>query len=487
MASRVETAASPQRQGEAKRSTKGCLTCRDRRVKCNEEHPVCGHCTRLKLKCEWRGKHVPLKERRALGAKRRPPRCLAPHQEFGVAGEMLATQPFYGTHLWLPSSDFDQNAVHCPTSNTFNVQLLNVADGHYERGRSLLAKLLEGAEPDPLVVVASFWFLYLHQRRWHSERRACYAELSAWMSQYLNRRQLHLELLVSREEDTHGGGNGLTLLPNTRAILARLTIWLFWADTQASLVGGGQMARLLAHTLSPHGMLSLHEISRGALQLYWGTNYPDDEVADDLLNAGAIELVHHMWVLVQEINEHVPSAPMDPETSRDIDDRLDALRQSFTIRSVFRLAESPTAGRGRLITNSDWAVANYHAVRIYNFRCSITEERRQFGGDDGDINETVAALVLLLQRSLATNDRQQIDRLQWPLVWAGVETTEPFKQNWILSMLSNPVARDTVQSIIEEQQNGTRVSMQRMCEICRARCETREGAGSRGTTPLFGI
>jgi hypothetical protein len=37
-----------------------------------------------------------------------------------------------------------------------HAQLLEIADGHYEEGRRLLTNLLGEADPDPLVVIASF-------------------------------------------------------------------------------------------------------------------------------------------------------------------------------------------------------------------------------------------------------------------------------------------------------------------------------------------
>ncbi|GAB1728393.1 hypothetical protein NU195Hw_Modified_88t2 [Hortaea werneckii] len=36
------------------RSKTGCLTCRRRKVRCNEQRPRCGHCERLNLQCLWR-------------------------------------------------------------------------------------------------------------------------------------------------------------------------------------------------------------------------------------------------------------------------------------------------------------------------------------------------------------------------------------------------------------------------------------------------
>jgi len=539
---------------------------------------------------------VSLRERRALLARRQPPKRLVPQHAAGtevngpVLEEQFSTTPEISTppqpfrsHLWLPISEYEQNSVnnnpdltnfdviffpptspqssplidmalastgllsslpsqvvlsavehkaldYCqketrfgfgsksPTWSTHAILLkaaaqnpvilhlliaaslaevasytpthqqsmLNIADGHYELGRRLLERVLAGAEPDPLIVMASFWFLYLHQRRWHSGRRICYAELSAWMRDYLIRRPLHQELSSEYPEENGDETDNRTALSlDMCSILARLIIWLFWADTQSCLVGGGQMAKVVAESVSPGGMLNLHETSRAALQLHWNTLYPDEQLADDIQNAAALELVHHTWVIVQEINEEVPHAPMNPGKSRRIKNRLDALRRKYPICSVFQLTESATPDRNRLMANSDWAVASFHAVRIYNFRCSMTEGMRPFScHDDNDISKTVSSLTFLLQKSLATDDRQQMDRLQWPLVWVGIETTDRSKQIWILSKLSNPIAHDVVKAVLNEQSNGMRVSMQRMGEICHAESVLFEGPGSRAGTPL---
>ena len=37
----------------AKRSRKGCQTCRNRKKKCDEVHPECGGCVRNSLSCQW--------------------------------------------------------------------------------------------------------------------------------------------------------------------------------------------------------------------------------------------------------------------------------------------------------------------------------------------------------------------------------------------------------------------------------------------------
>ncbi|ATZ46378.1 hypothetical protein BCIN_01g09850 [Botrytis cinerea B05.10] len=44
----------PARTNPRPRSRKGCLKCRDRKVKCDEEKPTCGSCKRLNHDCEWK-------------------------------------------------------------------------------------------------------------------------------------------------------------------------------------------------------------------------------------------------------------------------------------------------------------------------------------------------------------------------------------------------------------------------------------------------
>jgi hypothetical protein len=47
------------------RSRDGCLTCKRRKVKCDEQRPRCSHCERLNMECKWR-------PQQRSGAQRRP-------------------------------------------------------------------------------------------------------------------------------------------------------------------------------------------------------------------------------------------------------------------------------------------------------------------------------------------------------------------------------------------------------------------------------
>ncbi|KAL1845802.1 hypothetical protein VTK73DRAFT_429 [Phialemonium thermophilum] len=44
----------PRRVRRYPRSKLGCLTCKQRKVKCDESQPICSHCVRLNIPCRWR-------------------------------------------------------------------------------------------------------------------------------------------------------------------------------------------------------------------------------------------------------------------------------------------------------------------------------------------------------------------------------------------------------------------------------------------------
>lgn len=346
---------------------------------------------------------------------------------------------------------------------------------HYELGRRLLSDELADPEADPLVIMSCFWFLCLHQRRRQSGLRIPYPELSKLMYEYISSCQLHRLLAsVSLDDEASNVQSKARSLSSadSRALVARLTVWLFWADSQSCFQGeGGNMAQLLSQSITASGIFAMHETSRDTLQLHWGNGYPDDQLEDDLANASALELLHSTWALVQEINEATEVYPMDREKARDLRNRLDLLRRKFPISSVFRLTESPSRTRNRLMANSDWAVANYYAVSIYLARCRLAEEHHPFCLDEGyAIVDSASALLLLIQKTLATDNRVQTERLQWPLFWVGLETTDEFKQRWILSKLNHRVLRDALVKIFLEQSDLVRIGMGRVREICQGIC-----------------
>ncbi|KXJ92289.1 hypothetical protein Micbo1qcDRAFT_162501 [Microdochium bolleyi] len=114
-----------------KRTKTGCLTCRQRRIKCDESRPICNNCIKSKRQCEGYNKRVkfteplgpfvgmPMGPLQYIG---RPPQVIHRDQHFAAAQQRLATQP-----LLAPKPPQD-NAFH-PLDVQPHLQMYHGAGG----------------------------------------------------------------------------------------------------------------------------------------------------------------------------------------------------------------------------------------------------------------------------------------------------------------------------------------------------------------------
>jgi hypothetical protein len=85
-----ERPARPRHGRSAPRSRNGCLMCKQRRVRCDERRPVCGHCTRLDLECTFRKR--PLRSQRSSTLDFRDPQNQPESIDGRLPGEETAVQ-----------------------------------------------------------------------------------------------------------------------------------------------------------------------------------------------------------------------------------------------------------------------------------------------------------------------------------------------------------------------------------------------------------
>ncbi|KAH8654941.1 fungal-specific transcription factor domain-containing protein [Tricladium varicosporioides] len=93
----------------APRSKSGCLTCRRRKVRCNEQKPRCSHCERLNLECNWRPSPI----------TSRPMRHTAPEtslREFESETNISSSSTSHVAFL----QNSGQAVVNGPFNDTFN-------------------------------------------------------------------------------------------------------------------------------------------------------------------------------------------------------------------------------------------------------------------------------------------------------------------------------------------------------------------------------
>ncbi|KAK5656874.1 hypothetical protein OQA88_4423 [Cercophora sp. LCS_1] len=375
----------------------------------------------------------------------------------------VAEQSTVGLHLLLAAS-FAELACDPDTRNLG----LN-AENHYKVGVDNLEPLLSSPTSDAMVVMACFWFMYLYQKRWRTAETWCWATLSSFMANFFERTSLHL--LLSSEPNMDAG-QPILGSPLRRAVMARLTVWLYGIDAQGCSHGeGGSLAQLIQRSISTAGLLRIFDTSREEFPLRWGDGYPADMVVDDLTNAPALELLHHTWAILQEINDEASNfrCPIKPERANRILLELDTMRRRYPISLVFRLTESHELERGRLLGNCDWAVGNFYAARIYLFRCSLSKKDHDLDSGAGStIAQTVTDLIGLLQRTLRSGDNYQVDRMQFALFWAGVESpVRGATGKWIRSKLWRRGLAQPLQTIMLEQlELGKRATIERIRQVC---------------------
>jgi len=335
----------------------------------------------------------------------------------------------------------------------------SLAKMHFTVGQGLLLDSISSAnEPDHLIVMASFWLLFLYQRRGSTGTGIEYRELSDMMSTHVTQYDLG-RILASADAAPPIMG---VSAQQRCSLMARLLVWLFWADAQCCFLGkGGSLAKALG--ASSGRLLGIYERSRTTLHLYWGSGYPVAELADDFLNWPALELLHSTWIMLQRINDANDTGELTVEVADRLFQDVEALGSKHS--SVFCLSRSELPGRNRLLRNADWAVCNHYAVLIYLSRCGASRGANCGSHARGD---TAALLLQTAQRALSSGGRRELDRFHWSLFWAGLETDDLIYREWILSKMVNCELRATLEIAFREQDDsGSRISMERLRQISR--------------------
>ncbi|KAM5350753.1 hypothetical protein ACJ41O_007258 [Fusarium nematophilum] len=346
----------------------------------------------------------------------------------------------------------------------------NDAHRHSEIGLDMLIQTMNRDEkPDHLLVFISVWFWYLLHLRDMKKDRPASRNMSNWIREYFHKYHLDHVLLSSAYETPGSTQLGNTPATNSRlACLARLTSWLFWADAAACFYGdGGSFADHLVRS-SPEAMSTIYYLSKSTLMSYWGQRYPRKQLEDDSENESALELIHMTWVIAQRINVELESGPLNPTKIDEFGKHIqDLLLGKYAI--VVGLAKSQADSRDRRLGNADWAVANLYAVCIYLFRSGIGHgaDTPTLRPQVDEIARNPAFLIEVMDRSLDGSPIGQIDRFQWPLFWAGVETRDRVHQKWVLERLSSPELTTALKVVQQEQsKTGLRAGIERIRELC---------------------
>lgn len=355
-------ASAEERHTRTKRSTQGCVTCVQAKVKCSDDRPRCQRCSRLRKECNWPGPRIPLKERRrghgslksrqALGlgyvhpiaclpspvpserdighvqpVKRIPtalsPRCIpspssvcyGPSEQdalyyFENIFSRLSPKTFlWSAHAILLKYSTDSGALmHLLLASSLsqmsqghtNQSLLQTAKNHFSCGTGLLVADIQARNIDHCRNMMAFWLLQLTYRTvWDQRAYLAMGKLSASMVSYIQDHKL-IQLLCGAENSFDESSQ---LSPTEKSVIATFLLFAAYEDLDSQYCNsGGQLSAIIL--ADPAVAYMIFTLSRQSHGRFFGTEYPAEELMDDIERSVPLELHLHANMALSNIQQN---------------------------------------------------------------------------------------------------------------------------------------------------------------------------------------
>lgn len=347
-----------------------------------------------------------------------------------------------------------------------NNELQDLAQKHFRAGIGrLLTAISEEESPHHLSIMAAFWFLYMLGSSQIHAGIGTMMLLSRVVCEYVQKHVaglLDIDPLNRRDSDP-----SLSFHLRDQALLARVTVWMFYADVGFCFCyRGGDLARYLCTDTT--NISKIVDMGRRVLALNFDQEYPPDQAADDDQNLEVLDLLWKSAIMCQIVND----LDQNP-SSEEIERQFCEIEQTYS--SIFQLAAIDLETRPRFLVNADWILSYFYAIRIYHFRYTTQTEDRN--ARPKVVKRSLKALLDISQRIFAKGDEEHYERLHWPLFMAGIETSDSIHREWILGKFSPGKFKTVLEKVLKIQHlSGTRVNMSLIREMC-----SKEGDAPRVT------
>lgn len=200
------------------------------------------------------------------------------------------------------------------------------AHNHFQAGAHLLIGNMQCiTESNHVSLMASFFFIYLYMTK-----RQCIAaqqlrQLSLVVANYV--KKYSPDSFCTDSIHSPETTPLITTSKYDRSLIARLIMWTFDEDVKSSFQGaGGYFARYL----TDHGVRTknVYNVSRNALSVYFGAEYPVYQNMDDQQNSTVLEFLWAMMPLWQDINDITqPFDQNSPELFARIEQTFEMLEE----------------------------------------------------------------------------------------------------------------------------------------------------------------
>ncbi|KAJ0424454.1 hypothetical protein BJY00DRAFT_264010 [Aspergillus carlsbadensis] len=323
---------------------------------------------------------------------------------------------------------------------------------HFERGSQLFLQAHNPfASPDHVGMMLSFLYMYMFWMRRDRLDPMRLRDLSRAVLAYV--RTYGLETLCASDDV---GTCGEIITVSEQVLLARVIIYLYDRDGFCCFFGcGGEFASYL--NSDPRKRRRMWLRSRAA-PLLSSESGSFDGIKTEMEDAATLDVYFELITLHQEINAYSQaSATQSTIMESSLKQRLEAINKDHA--PLFHRVMDPKC-HSQCTLMAFVAVTFYYALQIYFHRARLSS----FGARPlpTRFQDFLTSLVSTAYYAVKAGPMQLLERFQWSLFIAGLETTDPVHQDWIGNSISDPAIKagfDHIKSLKEQSHGGITMPM----------------------------
>ncbi|KAJ5148380.1 hypothetical protein N7526_001732 [Penicillium atrosanguineum] len=389
----------------APRSKNGCSTCRRRKVKCGEERPTCSRCSNLRLSCEW---GVPVQRDRGVQVRHLQP---AP----SATDQLIWSAPQAGDVVDIPDALL---ASLSPISWPDDAVLLEPPQLVPFYPPVAPTQIPTPLYPPLSADIACANSLTLTE---HDQKYFQYFPSSSIVYYYMKGWQWSSFCYLYQGPAA------------TNKVIMRMILALSACDMHRhGYIDGSCRPMGLTESLNDYVMQSknpalkpdhLHRCARLWGRCFWGEQYPDQEVLDDIENYRALELLHSGFTMRYRTWKVLVDSGAGTESGETLFRDIMATREKYS--DLFITAKfAGTVSARRTLHTIYMAVCTFYAQIILHRRLLCVDSL------PSAIHRQATAGIVDIARKQFASDPRLLRRLHWPLLMAIIETDDPSHQAW---------------------------------------------------------
>ncbi|KAE8147183.1 hypothetical protein BDV25DRAFT_37458 [Aspergillus avenaceus] len=228
------------------------------------------------------------------------------------------------------------------------------------------------------------------------------------------------DVLLSMEAETEDESQ-ISFIPE------QLLLWILYIDVSCRPMG---LTESLYDYVLQSGNPALHpdrlyRCARVWGRCFWGKQYPDQEVSDDMENYRALELLHvgmslryRTWQLL------VDNVPDSGYRSESLFNEMMAARDKFSDLFITAKFAGPASTR-RTLNTINMGVGIFYGQILFHRRLLSPDQAPR------TLHRHALRNILETAHKQYAYDPRLLRRLHWPLLVAAIETDDPTQRDWI--------------------------------------------------------